>query len=83
MLRVLYVLCVCPCLSVAGKAKELLKLRDVRQCELKKHAAAVGKAYLRKICPQTELPYGQCCGRNNRLAAKDIRRTKQQRLRML
>lgn len=56
------------------KMKELLAGRDVKACELKHFDKWVGKAHMRRICPQTELPYSMCCGRNNRLNHKALRK---------
>lgn len=60
----------------AGKIKKLLELRDKSKCELRKFNAFVTRAHMRQMCPQTTLPYGQCCGANNRLHAKAARKAR-------
>jgi hypothetical protein len=62
--------------AVAETHKKLMALRDVRKCELKKLEANLGRAPLKHICPQTALPYQECCGRKNRLLAKSNLRDK-------
>lgn len=56
----------------------LMALRDVKDCELRKVEAVLGRAPLKQICPQTALPYGECCGRKNKLLAKSNLRKKRQ-----
>lgn len=63
----------------AGRAKELLAGRDVKGCQLRKINTDVllnPKALMKRVCPQTQLTYAQCCGRKSRLNYKATLRAK-------
>lgn len=51
------------------KLRRLLVERDAESCSLKRSESFATniKAHMKRICPQTQLPYRECCGRKNKL----------------
>lgn len=66
--------------TTTDKYKALLKLRDPHKCQLRLAAAFATKADMRRICPQTQLHYSECCGRKNKLNAKGLLKAKRKLL---
>lgn len=60
---------VCDCCCGADKLRRLLVERDAESCSLKRSESFATniKAHMKRICPQTQLPYRECCGRKNKL----------------